>query len=68
VKEAAEVLVKTTKSKPTGRKPKHGVSTTKIAEALGVSQSSVVQAEQHVETAEEFPFMQRDDWRRARRP
>jgi hypothetical protein len=69
VKKAADVIstksveIKSNKNpKKSGRKPKHGVSKKEIAEALGVSTSAVVQAEQHVETAEEFPFMQGDDW------
>ena len=54
-----------TASNPTGagRKPLRGMSVAKIAEALGKSKTSIIEAEQHFETAERFPFMQGDNWR-----
>lgn len=45
-----------------GRKPKQNAPKQAIADALGVSKTTVVKAEQHVETAERFPFMQGDSW------
>jgi hypothetical protein len=55
-------LVDKPKPKPRGHKAVHGAAKKEIAEALGVSTSTVVRAEQHVETAIVFPFMQGDDW------
>jgi hypothetical protein len=49
-----------TKPKPRGHKPKHGVARKEIAEAMGTSETSLIAAEQHAETATEFPFMQGD--------
>lgn len=37
----------------------------RIAERIGVAQSEVTKAEQHVETAEQFPFMQRPQWKQS---
>lgn len=51
------------KKKPRGHKPAHGVAKKEIAEVLGVSETAIREAEKHVETAEQFPFMQRPDWR-----
>jgi hypothetical protein len=48
---------------PRGRKPKDCVSKAEVGAALGLAQSTLTVAEQHVETAERFPFMQRSDWR-----
>ena len=48
-----------------GRKPKHGVSREIIAADLGISANKLRKAEQHVEAAEAFPFMQGDDWRQS---
>jgi hypothetical protein len=60
VKKAGEVLSSESedKPKPRGHKPKHGVARTEIAEAIGTSETAIIEAEQHVETAEKFPFIQ----------
>jgi hypothetical protein len=34
-----------------------------VADALGVDRATVARAEQHIETAEQYPFMQSTDWR-----
>jgi hypothetical protein len=65
VKKAAEVIsskseeIKPASNNPkrSGRKAVHGVAKKEIAEALGVATNAVVKAEQHVETATDFPFM-----------
>jgi DNA-binding XRE family transcriptional regulator len=51
VKKAATVLSTESvdKKKPRGHKSTHGVAKKEIAEALGVSTSTVVRAEQHTE-------------------
>lgn len=49
------------KPKPRGHKPKHGVARTEIAAALGVGEQSIRNAEQHMQTAEAFPFMQGEE-------
>jgi hypothetical protein len=65
VKKAAEVLSTNLvdKPKPRGQQPKHGIAKKTVAEALGVSTSAVVRTEQHAETAQDFPFMQGENWR-----
>lgn len=50
---------------PRGRKPAGGVSLELKAGALGIGKASLVRAEQHVATAERFPFMQGADWRQS---
>ena len=59
VKRVAEVLASDSDAKPKsrGEKAQHGVSKKAIAEAIGTSKTAIVEAEQHVETAEAFPFM-----------
>jgi hypothetical protein len=61
VKKAATALASKLDAKPKpksrGSKLTHAVAKKEIAEALGVAKSTVVRAEQHVETATEFPFM-----------
>jgi len=49
--------------KPRGEKKKYAVPKADVAAALGVSVSTLVEAEHHEETAEEFPFMQ--GWRQS---
>jgi hypothetical protein len=44
--------------KGSGRKPKDGVADSEAAAALGIERTAIRTAEQHVETATEFPFMQ----------
>jgi hypothetical protein len=75
VRKAAQVIstklveIKTARNpKGAGRKPVYKVAKKEVAVALGMSTTAVVDAEQHVETAE-YPLMQREDWRhRVRMP
>ena len=46
-----------------GGRPGKSTSTRAVAAAVGVATKTVREAEQHVETAEEFPFMQ--GWRQS---
>ena len=64
-KKAGQVLSKNSldKRKPRGQAPKYGAPKSAVAKALGVSHATITEAEQHVEAAEQFPFMQRPDWR-----
>jgi len=65
-KAAAEVISKAGLKKtkdPRGRKPKGTASKRDIAAALGVTDTTLVNAEHQTETAEEFPFMQ--GWRQS---
>ena len=66
-KRAAEVLnqAESKPRSPQGGRPSQSDSTRAVAAALGTSQSSVIRAEQHVETAEKFPFMQAASWRQS---
>ena len=63
-KKAAAVLSTESvdKPKPRGHKPAYGVPKEAVAESLGIGKTTLVEAEQHVETATQFPFMQ--GWRR----
>jgi hypothetical protein len=62
---AAELIsvAPTEKPKARGRPPKHAVSREEIAEASGISIQTLRGAEQHIETAERFPWMQGEAWR-----
>ncbi|MGA8594474.1 MAG: ParB N-terminal domain-containing protein [Bryobacteraceae bacterium] len=64
-KRAGEVLSKNSldKRKPRGQPPKYGAPKSAVAKALGISHATITEAEQHVQTAEQFPFMQQPDWR-----
>jgi ParB-like chromosome segregation protein Spo0J len=53
------------KPKPRGHQPKYGVKAEEVAEAIGSSETSLIRAEQHIETAERFPFMQARTWRQS---
>ena len=66
-KKAGEVLSAPGKTpNPKGGRPtKAAVSQQAIADALDTSRQSVERAEQHVATAEKFPFMQGDSWRQS---
>lgn len=44
-------------------RPKEPGSIRNIAERTGIPRSTVVKAEQHVETAEAFPVFQKPDWK-----
>jgi ParB-like chromosome segregation protein Spo0J len=65
--EAAEEILAQSEPKKTGKRgrPKKPASTRSVAEALGTSPESVARAHQHVDIAEEFPFMQNDAWRQS---
>jgi DNA-binding XRE family transcriptional regulator len=45
--------------KGSGQKPKGKASKAAVAEAIGVSKTTLIEAEQHVETAEKFPVYAR---------
>jgi ParB family transcriptional regulator, chromosome partitioning protein len=62
---AAEVLARNGPKVSTGGRPADPTSTRAIADALGTSRQSIERAEQHVETAERFPFMQGAAWRQS---
>ena len=68
-KTAAEVMAhsgpKPNQSGTKGGRPSQPDSTRAIASALGTSMQSIERAEQHVETAEKFPFMQGNSWRQS---
>lgn len=66
-KRAQEVIGRTPKTPhPKGGRPTKGTaSQEEIAQALATSPRDLVRAEQHVETAERFPFMQGGDWRQS---
>jgi hypothetical protein len=64
-KKAAEIISSTPdrKRKDTrGRKSKGSVPKVEIAKSLGVSKGTLINAEQHVETATTFPFMKGKQW------
>lgn len=46
-----------------GRKPKYQAPKADIAAAIGTNERDLHRAEQHVETADAFPFMQKPDWK-----
>jgi ParB/RepB/Spo0J family partition protein len=65
---AAEVLVRSVPKpapSPKGGRPPEPDSKREVAAALGVSHPSIIRAEQHVATAEQFPFMQGAQWRQS---
>jgi hypothetical protein len=53
------------KKDPRGRKAKGKAPREETAAALGIDERSLRRAEQHVEAAEAFPFMQGEDWRQS---
>ena len=63
-KQAGEVLAQSASKVSTGGRPEPA-STRAVAEALGIDRRTVDRAEQHVETAERFPFMQAGKWRQS---
>jgi ParB-like chromosome segregation protein Spo0J len=63
-KRAAEVLPAADKTQG-GRPPKKSVPQKDVAQALGTSRQAIERAEQHVATAEVFPFMQGNNWRQS---
>jgi ParB/RepB/Spo0J family partition protein len=64
-KKAAEVLSTESvgKPKPRGQQPTYGSPKKEVAAALGIGTTTLVEAEQHIATAERFPFMQ--GWRQS---
>ena len=53
-------------AKPQGGRPtKYGKSKDEVAQDLGISKDTLERAEHHVETAEQFPFMQAGNWRQS---
>lgn len=63
---AREILAQSAQEK-TGKRgqPVKPTSQNAVAEALGTDRRTVERAEQHVETAERFPFMQTGTWRQS---
>jgi ParB-like chromosome segregation protein Spo0J len=66
-KKAEQVLGDCPKTpRPKGGRPTKGVAPKEeIANAIGVSRRSLQEAEQHLETAEEFPWMQGNTWKQS---
>lgn len=66
-KRAGEVISGQSPDKPIprGHQPKYGVAREEVAEALNIDEKTLRKAEQHVETAERFPFMQGAKWRQS---
>jgi ParB family chromosome partitioning protein len=66
-KKAEEVLGATRKTPHAegGRPSKGAAPKADIAEAMGMSRRSLERAEQQVETAEQFPWMQGNEWRQS---
>jgi ParB/RepB/Spo0J family partition protein len=63
-KKAAEAISTETVEKDSrGRKAIHGAPKKDIAEALGIGTTTLVEAEQHVDIAERFPFLQSLSWK-----
>jgi ParB family chromosome partitioning protein len=50
---------------PKGGRPSNPASKEAVAEAVGISRRSLLEAEQHVETAERFPWMKGSEWRQS---
>ena len=64
-KKAAISLQSETKTSGKQGRPKEPTSTRAVAAALGTSAPSVIRAEQHVDIADEFPFMKGPGWRQS---
>jgi plasmid maintenance system antidote protein VapI len=65
-KQAAEIIsTQSVEKDPRGRKSVHGAPKDEIAGAIGISTTALVKAEQHVKTAEQFPFMQGNSWKQS---
>ena len=63
---APGILAKTAKKDPRGRKPKGAAPKQAAAERTGIPRKTIADAEQHVEIAERYRFMQAPDWTQAR--
>jgi hypothetical protein len=59
---AEAVFSKLKETHPTGRPREMAAPKKDVAEALGTSEAGLIRAEQHVATAEAFPFMQSPEW------
>lgn len=59
---AEAISTKLEEKAPQGRKADYSAPKADIAQATGSSVGAIVRAEQHVETAESYPFMQSPDW------
>jgi len=65
-KQAGQIISSAAEEKDArGRKAALGAPKEEIAEALDIGVASLVRAEQHVETAQQFPFMQSGKWRQS---
>jgi len=66
-KKAADIISTKSveKTERRGRNSTHAVAKKEIAEALGVATMTLVEAEQHIETVERFPWMKGSEWRRS---
>jgi hypothetical protein len=65
-KRAAEILAHSGPEKSGKRgQPSKSDSTRAVAEAIGTSRQNIERAEQHVELAERFPWLQSSDWAQA---
>jgi len=53
------------KTETRGRKSKHGVAREEIAAAVGVAETTLREAEEHIDTVERFPWMKGSEWRRS---
>lgn len=64
-RKASEVLAHNGPKVSTGGRPSDPASTRAVAQALGTSRQNIERAEQHVQAAERFPFMQGGQWRQS---
>jgi hypothetical protein len=62
-KRAAEVSPRGAAKPQGGRPPKYGKSKDEIADDLAIGKDTLERAEQHVATAERYPFLQGKGWR-----
>jgi ParB-like chromosome segregation protein Spo0J len=56
---------RTEDKRPRGHRRKYAVPKEDVAQAIGTSVGSLVAAEQHVETAEAYPFMRDPSWKQS---
>lgn len=64
-KDAPFISSRSEEKAPQGRPSTHGAPKGDLAKAQGISVGALVKAEQHVETAETYPVMQRPDWKQS---
>jgi hypothetical protein len=65
VKKAGGILPQSAAKIGRGRPTTYGKPKEEIAKDLGISRDTIERAEKHVETAEQFPFMQTGSWRQS---